>query len=225
MHLSLVATSEWKCFCCNPRLFSPGSPDVLHSINLGGVGGRSLGGSSTSNFSHDASVSSLPLLDLDFIKRLMHFFKPSSNQFSAISSSREDSNPTAAAGVLLIEYLAEFSGGGGSGGVGFGVGSNASSGGAGGHYSGDDQSAAREVMARFLEEFLSEFAACVAELTYAEKSSLEMSLGCHALLNTFVRYYFVMVGALSYSEKGMKFLEKTGVFQVNEGLLLRLFLL
>ena len=69
-------------------------------------------------------------------------------------------------------------------------------------------------MGRFLEEFLSEFAACVAESTYAEKSPLDMTLGCHALLNSFVRYYFVMVGALSYTEKGMRFLEKTGVFQV-----------
>ena len=118
----------------------------------------------------------------------------------------------AAAGVLLFEYLAEFSGSGGGvssasfGGVG-GVGG-------GGYGSGDDVGAAKEVMGRFLEEFLSEFAACVAELTYADKSPLEMSLGCHALLNTLVRYYFVMVGALSYSEKGIRFLEKTGVFQV-----------
>ena len=183
---------------------------MLHSINLSGVGGRSLGGAAIPTSTSDFSPS-LPLLDLDFIKRLVHFFKPSSNQFSAISSGREDSNPMAAAGVLLVEYLAEFSGGGGGG-------SSASLGGVGGVGGGggsDDVSAAREVMARFLEEFLSEFAACVAELTYAEKSPLEMSLGCHALLNTFVRYYFVMVGALSYSEKGMRFLEKTGVFQVG----------
>ena len=89
-------------------------------------------------------------------------------------------------------------------------------GGASGVGSGDDGgvSVAREVMARFLEEFLSEFAACVAEVTYAEKSTLEATLGCHAVVNSFVKYYFVMIGALSYSERGMRFLEKMGVFQV-----------
>ena len=67
---------------------------------------------------------------------------------------------------------------------------------------------------RFLEEFLNEFAACLAEVTYAEASTLEATLGCHALLNSFVKHYFVMVGSLSYSERGMRFLDKMGIFQV-----------
>ena len=110
------------------------SSDVLHSLNLGGVGGRSLGGSgvgggggsgsgggASESIPSSSAAASLPVLDLDFIKRLVHFYKPSSNQFSVISSGREDFNHMAAAGVHLLQYLAEFGGGGGGGGGGAGM--------------------------------------------------------------------------------------------------------
>jgi hypothetical protein len=96
-------------------------------------------------------------------------------------------------GVELLEYLADFGGG-----------------------SGDDGAGATgEVLTRMLEEFLTDFTACVAEVTYAETSTLESTLGLHSIMNSFAKDYFLMVGALSYSDRGTRILEKTGVFQVR----------
>ena len=89
---------------------------------MSGVGGRGLGGAGSGGgvgvvdltSSSSSSASSVPLLDLDFIKRLVHYFNPPSNQFSAISTGREDFDSISAAGVHLLEYLAEFGGGGAS---------------------------------------------------------------------------------------------------------------
>ncbi|XP_067137023.1 rapamycin-insensitive companion of mTOR isoform X2 [Centruroides vittatus] len=115
----------------------------------------------------------------NFIKKLLHFYKPTSKQFSQIEAEKDRSRHICVVGCHLIDFLLE----------------------------------AEETKAyEFIDEFLTDVNLCLSQVT-TENAPLNAVLSPTRLVSTLSHIYFLFIGRLSSSNKGRKFLDKSGVSQ------------
>lgn len=139
----------------------------------------------------DSSVRSI-------VRRVMHFYKPSSNQFCLCDITNSRARLFSSVGCLLIDFLTvseevrNF-------GCFFGVKI---------HTSCSLQIESDRIMSEFLEDL----STAIRDITQAP-SAHDSQLSPGRLATTLCQDYFLFIGRLSSSDVGIAALEKAGIFQ------------
>ena len=114
-----------------------------------------------------------------FVKRLVHFYKPSSRQFSFVSNTDEREHIMCVVGQHFLDFLLDL-----------------------------DEGKAHE----YIEEFFVDLNSCLNQIT-VEIPPQNAILSPGRLLSSLSHSYFLLIGRLTSSNKGKKWLEKNGIYQ------------